>query len=82
MPEEVKHYRQWLTRKWFFCSQIQVALWCLRSIRGYLSATNVQLGATYAVGKKSTALYNAGYEAGAKYINASTNEIGKYQFFL
>ncbi|TVY81143.1 Cysteine desulfurase-like protein ustD [Lachnellula suecica] len=45
------------------------------SISNYLSKTNVQLGASYAVGQKSTALYNAGYEAAAKYINASEDNI-------
>lgn len=38
---------------------------------------NVQLGATYAIGKTSTAKYADGYEAGAKYINASASEIGE-----
>lgn len=45
------------------------------SITSYLSSTNVQLGASYAVGKKATSAYNAGYQAAAKYINASTDEI-------
>ncbi|KAF6833750.1 aminotransferase class-V [Colletotrichum plurivorum] len=45
------------------------------SIRDYLSQSNVQLGASYRVGQRSTALYNEGYEAGAKYINASPDEI-------
>ncbi|EON97771.1 putative cysteine desulfurase protein [Phaeoacremonium minimum UCRPA7] len=45
------------------------------SIHNYLSGTNVQLGATYATGKKSTSLYEKGYEAAAKYINASRDEI-------
>ncbi|KAL2070872.1 hypothetical protein VTL71DRAFT_13898 [Oculimacula yallundae] len=45
------------------------------SICNYLSKTNVQLGASYAVGKKSTALYGDGYDAAAKYINASADEI-------
>ncbi|RFU73885.1 aminotransferase class-v [Trichoderma arundinaceum] len=45
------------------------------SIRDYLSSTNVQLGASYAIGKKSTAAYDAGYEAAAKYINADPDEI-------
>ncbi|TDZ21955.1 Cysteine desulfurase-like protein ustD [Colletotrichum orbiculare MAFF 240422] len=44
-------------------------------IRDYLSKTNVQLGASYAVGQRSTAFYNEGYQAGAKYINASPDEI-------
>lgn len=39
--------------------------------------TNVQLGASYATGKKSTARYAEGYAAAAKYINASVDEIGK-----
>ena len=42
----------------------------------YLSGTNVQLGASYAVSKDSTSLYARGYEAAAHYINASTDEIG------
>jgi len=35
----------------------------------------VQLGASYATGKKSTARYAEGYAAAAKYINASPSEI-------
>ncbi|RDL38565.1 PLP-dependent transferase [Venustampulla echinocandica] len=42
------------------------------SIFKYLSETNVQLGGSYAVGKKSTALYTAGYEAAA---NSSTTQL-------
>ena len=49
----------------------------LYSIHQYLSKTNVQLGATYNVGKKSTAKYGLGYEAAAGYINASPREIGQ-----
>lgn len=45
------------------------------SIKKYLSFNNVQLGATYAIGKKSTAKFDAAYEAGARYINAGTDEI-------
>ncbi|KAK1249214.1 hypothetical protein MKX07_002730 [Trichoderma sp. CBMAI-0711] len=45
------------------------------SIKDYLSSTNVQLGASYAVGKKSTSAYRAGYQAAAKYINADLDEI-------
>ncbi|KAI8156881.1 Cysteine desulfurase-like protein ustD [Colletotrichum sp. SAR 10_86] len=45
------------------------------SIRDYLSQTNVQLGASYKVGQRSTALYGDGYQAGAKYISASPDEI-------
>ncbi|KAI6711666.1 hypothetical protein JHW43_005811 [Diplocarpon mali] len=44
-------------------------------IDSYLSKTNVQLGASYAVGKKSTALYEDGYAAAAKYINATGDSI-------
>ncbi|GJC86933.1 cysteine desulfurase-like protein ustD [Colletotrichum liriopes] len=47
----------------------------LSSIRDYLSQTNVQLGASYKVGQRATASYNEGYQAGAKYINASPDEI-------
>ncbi|KAH0491257.1 hypothetical protein TgHK011_002694 [Trichoderma gracile] len=45
------------------------------SIKDYLSSTNVQLGASYAVGRKSTSAYKAGYQAAAKYINADPDEI-------
>jgi selenocysteine lyase/cysteine desulfurase len=45
------------------------------SIKDYLLNTNVQLGATYATGKKSTARYAEGYAAAAEYINASSDEI-------
>ncbi|OHF01078.1 aminotransferase class-V [Colletotrichum orchidophilum] len=45
------------------------------SIRDYLTQTNVQLGASYKVGQKATASYGEGYQAGAKYINASSDEI-------
>ncbi|OIW35593.1 aminotransferase class-V [Coniochaeta ligniaria NRRL 30616] len=44
-------------------------------IKDYLLNTNVQLGATYATGRKSTARYAEGYAAAAKYINASVDEI-------
>lgn len=46
-------------------------------IREYLSNTNVQLGASYSTGQKSTDLYDKGYEAAAKYINASVDNIGR-----
>lgn len=50
---------------------------CLRpSIRDYLINSNVQLGATYDVGKKATSRYEDGYQAAANYINASREEIG------
>ncbi|PNP46696.1 hypothetical protein TGAMA5MH_01647 [Trichoderma gamsii] len=45
------------------------------SITDYLTGTNVQLGASYTVSKKSTALYGAAYKAAAKYINANPDEI-------
>lgn len=35
------------------------------------------MGATYGVGKRSTQKYEAGFEAGAKYINAKRDEIGQ-----
>lgn len=44
------------------------------AIRDYLSKTNVQLGASYSTGQKSTALYDKGYEAAANYINAASVE--------
>ncbi|KAI0523843.1 aminotransferase class-V [Xylaria bambusicola] len=45
------------------------------AIRDYLSRTNVQLGATYSTGKLATERYDAGFAAGARYINAETSEI-------
>lgn len=48
-----------------------------RSIYNYLSKTNVQLTATYPVSQTSTQLYNAGYAAAAKFINASVDEVCK-----
>ncbi|KAK4459092.1 pyridoxal phosphate-dependent transferase [Cladorrhinum samala] len=44
-------------------------------IRDYLLSTNVQLGASYSTGKKSTQIYNEGYAAAAAYVNASPSEI-------
>ncbi|KAK4240694.1 pyridoxal phosphate-dependent transferase [Achaetomium macrosporum] len=44
-------------------------------IRDYLLKTNVQLGATYSTGRKSTDRYNEGHAAAAKYIGASRDEI-------
>ena len=46
------------------------------SIRNYLSSTNVQLGASYEIARKSTSLYIEGYEAAAKYLNADPAEVG------
>jgi cysteine desulfurase family protein (TIGR01976 family) len=45
------------------------------SISHYLTNTNVQLGASYAIGKKSTAAVREGYEAGARFINAHADEV-------
>ena len=45
-------------------------------IADYLSNTNVQLGASYAIGQQSTRLYGEGCKAAAKYINADPNEVG------
>ncbi|KAK8138455.1 hypothetical protein PG984_001835 [Apiospora sp. TS-2023a] len=45
------------------------------SICQYLTNNNVQLGATYRVGKLATARYNDGFAAAAKYVNAQEDEI-------
>ncbi|KAJ4400606.1 hypothetical protein N0V91_008543 [Didymella pomorum] len=45
------------------------------SITQYLSKTNVQLGASYHTGTQSNTKYEEGYQAAAKYINASRDEI-------
>ncbi|KAI3329817.1 aminotransferase class-V [Ustulina deusta] len=47
----------------------------IEAIHDYLSRTNVQLGASYETGKLSTERYDAGFAAGARYINAETSEI-------
>ncbi|QSZ34065.1 hypothetical protein DSL72_005653 [Monilinia vaccinii-corymbosi] len=47
----------------------------IESIRDYLINSNVQLGGSYNVGKQANASYAAGYEAAAKYINASPSNI-------
>ncbi|KAI1422685.1 aminotransferase class-V [Xylaria sp. FL1777] len=47
----------------------------IEAIRDYLSRTNVQLGASYKTGKLSTERYDAGFAAGARYINAEASEI-------
>ncbi len=52
-----------------------------RRVQEYLLNTNVQLGASYAVGQKSTTRYTEGYAAAAKFINASPEEIGAYAYF-
>lgn len=48
---------------------------CYR-IRDYLITSNVQMGASYGVGKLSATKVNKGYEAAARYINAMPDEIG------
>ncbi|KAF1966680.1 PLP-dependent transferase [Bimuria novae-zelandiae CBS 107.79] len=45
------------------------------SITQYLSKTNVQLGASYHTGTISNTKYEQGYQAAAKYMNASRSEI-------
>lgn len=47
----------------------------LTRISDYLTNTNVQLGATYPIGRASTTLYTKGCEAAASYINASPDEV-------
>lgn len=42
----------------------------------YITNTNVQLGATYGIAKRSTNLYESGIEAAAAFINAHVDEIG------
>ncbi|KAI1203115.1 aminotransferase class-V [Nemania serpens] len=42
----------------------------IEAIRDYLSRTNVQLGASYKAGRASTERYDAGFAAGARYVNA------------
>jgi hypothetical protein len=46
-------------------------------ISSYLSNNNVQMGASYAIGQKSTNLFSEGCKAGARYINAQPDEVGK-----
>ncbi|ETN42934.1 cysteine desulfurase [Cyphellophora europaea CBS 101466] len=45
------------------------------SIATYLRTTNVQLGASYPVSQQSTSKFSAGHVAGAKYINASPDQV-------
>ncbi|KAF1982471.1 cysteine desulfurase [Aulographum hederae CBS 113979] len=47
----------------------------INSVTKYLSSTNVQLGATYATGRASTSKVVAGHAAGARYVNAETDEV-------
>jgi cysteine desulfurase family protein (TIGR01976 family) len=53
----------------------QVLKSVIDSITTYLTTNNVQLGASYPVSQKSTTLFSAGHEAGAKYINAGPDEV-------
>ncbi|KAI1609623.1 cysteine desulfurase [Exophiala viscosa] len=53
----------------------QVLQTVIDAISTYLSKTNVQLGASYPVSQASTAKFNDGHIAGAKYINASPKEV-------
>ncbi|RYC58516.1 hypothetical protein CHU98_g7690 [Xylaria longipes] len=47
----------------------------IEAIRDYLLHTNVQLGASYKTGELATERYDAGFAAGARYINAEASEI-------
>ncbi|KAH8893741.1 cysteine desulfurase [Thozetella sp. PMI_491] len=44
-------------------------------IHDYLLTTNVQLGASYRIGQRSTERYDEGQAAAAKYVNAAEDEI-------
>jgi selenocysteine lyase/cysteine desulfurase len=55
----------------------QVIQEVIDSVSEYLGGTNVQLGASYPIAQKSTNLFAAGKDAVAKYINASSDEVGK-----
>ncbi|KAK6067224.1 aminotransferase class-v [Seiridium cupressi] len=45
------------------------------SIHKYLTTNNVQLGASYRIGKASTRQYSEGFTAAAKFVNAQEDEI-------
>jgi len=45
------------------------------SISEYLSSSNVQLGGSYVASQTSTTKYRAGFEAAARFINCSTDQI-------
>ncbi|KAI9647567.1 hypothetical protein NHQ30_003952 [Ciborinia camelliae] len=47
----------------------------IQSIHDHLIHSNVQLGGSYNVGKRANTSYATGYEAAAKYINASPSNI-------
>jgi cysteine desulfurase family protein (TIGR01976 family) len=53
----------------------QVLKTVIDSITAYLTINNVQLGASYPVSQVSTSLFSKGHETGAKYINASPDEV-------
>lgn len=55
----------------------QVIQEVIDSVSEYLGGTNVQLGASYPIAQKSTNLFAAGKDAVAKYINATSDEVGK-----
>lgn len=47
----------------------------IESVRDYLSHQNVQLGASYAVGRRATASYNRAFEDAADFIHANVDEV-------
>lgn len=53
----------------------QVIVSCIDSIKEYFSNSNVQLGARYTVGEEAIAKVQAGFNAAAKYMNASAEEV-------
>lgn len=53
----------------------QVLQSVITSITDYLTKTNVQLGASYPVSQLSTNKFDSGYQAAARYINASSKDI-------
>lgn len=53
----------------------QVVKTCIESIHEYFMNMNVQPASPYPLSEQATARLNAGYEAGAEYINASVDEI-------
>lgn len=53
----------------------QVLETVITSISDYMSHNNVQLGASYPISQVSTSKFDSGHRAGARYINASPNEV-------
>ena len=53
----------------------QVVASCIESIRYYMSDKNVQLGFDYPLSKEATSRFGSAFEATARYMNASTEEI-------